>query len=374
MRVAVLLDRFRPGKGGAEVWLERFADAARTRGDAALLVTRDARDPRAAGSAFAGWVPVPTPPGPRFAKDRAFARRAADAARSAGADATLGIRHVLSCDVYQPHGGVHRAALEATLASMDGGAARAARGAARALSPKQRTLLSVEERLLEGGGARRIVALSRRVLADLRRWYPGTAAPAVVIPPGVDLLRFRPRERERRGPPVALFLAREPRLKGLGPLLEAVARVRGDGLDLRLVAAGFEAGPWARRAGRLGLGAAVTFPGGTERPEDLLGTADFLAHPTFHDPCSLVVLEALASGLPAVTTRANGAAEWMEEGAGAVVEEPRDGAALAAALAETAGRARFPETRDAARRSAEAAGGVARIGEVLDLLGATGRA
>ncbi|HEU4394974.1 MAG TPA: glycosyltransferase, partial [Planctomycetota bacterium] len=104
------------------------------------------------------------------------------------------------------------------------------------------------------------------------------------------------------------------------------------------------------------------------RPEDLYAECDLLAHPTFYDPCSLVALEALASGIPVVTTEANGASEWIAPGGGEVVADPRDAGALAAALARAAGAVRTPETRDAARRSAEAAGGVARIGEVLDLL------
>jgi UDP-glucose:(heptosyl)LPS alpha-1,3-glucosyltransferase len=212
------------------------------------------------------------------------------------------------------------------------------------------------------------VALSRRVLRDLERWFPEAAARAVVIPPGTDLDRFRPAAAPRTGPVTALFLAREPRLKGLGPLLEALARARRGGLDLRLVAAGFEPGPWPARAARLGLRPAASFPGPSDRAAALYRGADLLAHPTFHDPCSLVALEALACGLPVVTTEANGAAEWIAPGAGEVVGDPRDAGALAEALSRTAGRARAPGTRDAARRSAEAAGGVARIGEVLDLL------
>jgi UDP-glucose:(heptosyl)LPS alpha-1,3-glucosyltransferase len=361
------MDRFRPGKGGAEIWLERFAAAARARGDEVILVTRDPRDP-GAGAAFAGWAGVRTGPGPRFLKDRQFAQRAGAAAREAGAGATLGIRHVLSCDVYQPHGGLHRAALEGTLAAMDGRAARIARGAARRFSPKQRTLLGLEERLLGEGGARRVIALSRRVLRDLERWFPEATRRAVVIPPGADLDRFRPRATERRGPLRALFLAREPRLKGLAPLLAALARVRRGGLDLRLTAAGFPPGPWARRAERLGLRDAVDLPGPSDRPEALHAAADLLAHPTFYDPCSLVVLEALASGLPVVTTEANGAAEWVTAESGSVVADPRDEEALAEALAGAAALARCPGTRGAARRAAEAAGGAGRLEEVLDLV------
>ncbi len=374
MRFAVLMDRFREGHGGAEAWLARFAAAARDGGDGALLVTADARDPRG-GTAFDGWVRVPTGAGPRFLRDRAFARRADGAARAAGAERTLGIRHVLSCDVYQPHGGVHGAALEGTATALANPAARAARRAARALSPKQRSLLAIERALLRDGGARRVVALSPRVLADLRERFPDAARRAVVIPPGVDLERFRP--APAAGPPgpaagTLLFLAREPRLKGLAPLLEALPLLRRAGERARLVAAGaFPAAPWRRLAARLGVADAVEFPGHHGRPEDLYARAGALAHPTFYDPCSLVALEALACGLPVVTTRANGASAWMEPGAGTVIEDPRDAAALADALGRALAASRDPEARSAARRSAEAAGGAARIVEVLELLRAT---
>jgi UDP-glucose:(heptosyl)LPS alpha-1,3-glucosyltransferase len=372
VRIAVLIDRFRPGLGGAEAWLAGLARAAAARGDETILVTRDSRDPRGTGSPFAGWAGVRTPPGPRFLKDRAFARGAERTARAAGADATLGVRHVLSCDVYQPHGGVHRAALEGTLAAMESAVARAARRTARSLSAKQRGLLSFEEALLARGGARTVIALSRRVVRDLERWYPAAAARARLIPPGVDLDRFRPPAPgapPRTGPIRAAFLAHEARLKGLAPLLEALALVRRGGVDLRLAAGGaFAAGPWRRRAERLGVGGAVEFHGPVRAPAAFFRSADLLAYPTFYDPCSLVVLEALASGIPAVTTEANGAGEWILPGGGEVVADPRDGGALASALARTAARARAPETRDAARRSAEAAGGVGRLGEVLDLL------
>jgi UDP-glucose:(heptosyl)LPS alpha-1,3-glucosyltransferase len=370
MRFAILIDRFRPGLGGAEAWLAALARVAAARGDEAILVTRDARDPRGADSPFAAWAGVKTPPGPRFLKDRAFARGAERTARAAGAERTLGIRHVLSCDVYQPHGGVHRAALQGTLDAMENPAARAARSAARSISLKQRGLLSLEEALLARGGARRVIALSARVERDLERWFPAARARSVRIPPGVDLERFRPQAGEpRRGPLRAVFLAHEARLKGLAPLLDALALVRRGGVDLRLAAGGrFAPGPWRRRAERLGIAGAVEFTGPVRAPAAFYAGADLLAYPTFYDPCSLVVLEALACGRPVVTTEANGAAEWILPAAGEVVADPRDAARLAEALARVSGRARGAETKDAARRSAEAAGGVARYGEVLDLL------
>jgi UDP-glucose:(heptosyl)LPS alpha-1,3-glucosyltransferase len=58
--------------------------------------------------------------------------------------------------------------------------------------------------------------------------------------------------------------------------------------------------------------------------------ADAYVHPTYYDPCSLVILEAAASGLPIVTTRrCNGAAELFHNGRDILtVEDPRDAQAL----------------------------------------------
>ena len=61
--------------------------------------------------------------------------------------------------------------------------------------------------------------------------------------------------------------------------------------------------------------------------------ADFFVHPTFYDPCSLVVLEALACGLPVITTRYNGAAEVLHPPReGFVIDDPHDLDQLAGAM------------------------------------------
>jgi UDP-glucose:(heptosyl)LPS alpha-1,3-glucosyltransferase len=84
---------------------------------------------------------------------------------------------------------------------------------------------------------------------------------------------------------------------------------------------------------RLDLDGALTFLGHVEDIRPLYAAADALVHPTRWDACSLVVLEALASGLPIVTTRVNGAAAAIADGReGYLLERPGDAEALAAAL------------------------------------------
>jgi UDP-glucose:(heptosyl)LPS alpha-1,3-glucosyltransferase len=80
---------------------------------------------------------------------------------------------------------------------------------------------------------------------------------------------------------------------------------------------------------------------------------DFLVHPTFYDPCSLVVLEALACGLPVITSRFNGASELMSPPReGYVVEDPHDHERLAWCLEQLLDPARRSACAQAARRAA----------------------
>lgn len=96
--------------------------------------------------------------------------------------------------------------------------------------------------------------------------------------------------------------------------------------------------------------------------------ADFLILPTWYDPFANVTLEALASGLPVITTRANGAAEILEDGAdGAVVDSPQDREALATKIGLFADPGRRDEVRAACRRKAEKFGLGDHVGKVVDL-------
>jgi UDP-glucose:(heptosyl)LPS alpha-1,3-glucosyltransferase len=77
----------------------------------------------------------------------------------------------------------------------------------------------------------------------------------------------------------------------------------------------------------------VRFAGGTEDVYSFYQAADFFVLPTRHDPCSLVVLESLAMGVPVISTRQNGACEIMTEGVhGFVLPGAEDGAGLARAM------------------------------------------
>jgi UDP-glucose:(heptosyl)LPS alpha-1,3-glucosyltransferase len=105
---------------------------------------------------------------------------------------------------------------------------------------------------------------------------------------------------------------------------------------------------WNKAFG-FGLVNCAHFIGPTSEVEAYYGAADIYCQPTFYDPCSLVVLEAMAAGLPVVTSVHNGASELITEGVeGSVIRDPHDIESLAAALAHFWD----PRTRLAAGRAA----------------------
>ena len=91
------------------------------------------------------------------------------------------------------------------------------------------------------------------------------------------------------------------------------------------------------------------------RREDVYAGADILVHPAIYEPFSNACLEAMACGLPVVSSRVNGAAEIIRPGLnGSVVEDPADSAALAAAITPFLDPAARARAGAAARQTAEA--------------------
>jgi UDP-glucose:(heptosyl)LPS alpha-1,3-glucosyltransferase len=149
---------------------------------------------------------------------------------------------------------------------------------------------------------------------------------------------------------VGLFVAMNYRLKGLAQLLDAFALVpRG-----KLVVVGNpKFARYQRQAQRLGIADRVVFLGHRGETRDCYFAADYLVHPTFYDPCSLVALEALACGLPVITSRYNGAAELLSPPAdGLVIANPHDASELATAMSRMLDREYLSSATAAARATA----------------------
>ena len=321
LRIGILIDRWEPSRGGAERALAQLADGLEARGHEVLAFA--AAGPPAGDPAAARWRRVR--PGwslGRARQEKRLARALVESARGAGCDVLVGVRHLYECDLWWPHGGCHRASLRALGKSLRG---------------RHRVFVELEQSMADS--ARRIACVSQLVLDEVVTEHPGVRTKAVLIGSGVDLERFHPRERAGRGRALRRelglaeedfligFSARQPRMKGLPTLLEALRELRASGVRATLLVTGAKV-----RA----LPGTVVLP--DLDPAVFSAACDLLAHPTLRDTFGLVIAEALASGTPVVTTTRAGAAELLRtKEQGRVLADPTDAHALCVALRERCG-------------------------------------
>jgi UDP-glucose:(heptosyl)LPS alpha-1,3-glucosyltransferase len=258
---------------------------------------------------------------------------------------------------WQIHSGLSREAFAGERESFASPARRILFWPAMHLNRFRSAILRTEERLLRDPAGPRLMVFSdrlrRRLVSELR-----LATDRVEVDrPGVDFALFHPGSSKHApaGPLRLLFVAHNFDLKGLRTVFEALALSGGD-LDASLTVVG--GGPTARfrrLAARLGIARSVRFKGALPSPAvaDACRAHDVLVHPTYHDPFPLAVAEALASGLPVVTTRRCGASEVVADaGAGLLVDDPGDAAGLLAAVRRLSDPALRGAMREAAIRAA----------------------
>jgi glycosyltransferase involved in cell wall biosynthesis len=152
---------------------------------------------------------------------------------------------------------------------------------------------------------------------------------------GVDPGEFTPRPHRTRGHRL-LFTGRLAAVKGLPILLEAVARLapKHPNIELLLAGDGPERPALEQRAAELGITDRVRFLGyqSSDQVRALLQETDVFTLPSFAEGVPVVLMEAMASGVPVVTTRVAGIPELVEDDVSGFVVPPGDVAALVAAI------------------------------------------
>ena len=198
-----------------------------------------------------------------------------------------------------------------------------------------------EKRLFESPRLRAVVCNSRMVKDDVLEHFSIDPGKLRVIYSGVDVDKFHPALKEQRaavraelGIPdevtVFVFVGSGFARKGLRQAMRSLARLPAG--HLVVVGKDKRREAYRRDAARLKLAGRVHFLGVREDVGRYYGAADALVLPTLYDPFPNVVLEAMASALPVVTSAKCGGAELVEAGGCGYVCDALDGDGLMRAM------------------------------------------
>jgi UDP-glucose:(heptosyl)LPS alpha-1,3-glucosyltransferase len=360
MDIALCYESVLPSRGGAETYI----------GD---LTRRLARDGHAIHLYASRWdstaLPAAThyhrldvPHGPRFLRPWRFGAACERALAGRAHDVSIGFDKTWGQDVLYPQGGLHAASAAQNLLKYPDELSRSLAVAGKWLDPAAWSFARLERKQYLGPKQPLIVVNSRMVQRHFEQFYGIAPETVRIVRSAIDPLRFsaddrlkrRHEERDRWGispdTTAGLFVAMNYRLKGLAPLLNAYALTTQEKPNRLVVVGNPKVGRYQQQVERLGIADRVLFLGHRADPKDCYFAADYLVHPTFYDPCSLVALEALACGLPVITTQYNGASELLSPPAdGLVIADPHNARSLAEAMTQMFDRGYLREASLAAR-------------------------
>jgi len=330
MRLAIVRQRYTP-YGGAERFVEGALEALLERGIAISLYTRSW--PQTRLQLIEPVICNPFYIG-RLWRDWSFARAVC---REVGRDPPELVQsheRLLCCDVYRAGDGVHRVFLDERLRD-----ASPWRRWLVEVRPYHRYIIGVERKLFSSPVLRAVICNSKMVRAEIHERFAIAQERLPVIYNGVDSDAFSPELRKHRAALRAALRIPEEAIvfllvgsgyarKGVARAMRALAQLP-EGCHLMVVGRDKAQGHYQRLARRLGIDKRVALLGAQDEPKPFYGAADVFVLPTFYDPCPNAALEAMACGLPVITSTKCGAAELVVEHEAGRVCPARDIDALA---------------------------------------------
>jgi UDP-glucose:(heptosyl)LPS alpha-1,3-glucosyltransferase len=297
--------------GGAELILMRTMAALAVRGVSVSVLAHH----WPANESGIEFIRCDPPRVSRARRETAFAETACARLKREGDALVQAHERIPCCDIFRAGDGVHAAYLEQRR-RFEGPLGRAA----LTLSAFHRAILRLERALFASPRLKAVIANSTMVADEIVRHFRFPRERIHLVPNGIELSRFRPgardqyraalRERLGTAPdrPVALLVGSGYARKGLATALKALALSRSRA-ELWVVGRDKRPQKFKQLAERLGIGASLKLFGPQSDPLPYYAAADVLILPSIYDPFPSTVLEALATGLPVVTSTGCGARE-----------------------------------------------------------------
>lgn len=337
MRIAIARQRYNPF-GGAERFVDRALAALAREGAEVTLIARQWAGSVEACGGYQLLTCAP-PYRTRVGRDRGFAACVQAAMGEGHFDLVQSHERIPGCTLYRAGDGVHAAWLEHRARVLP-----AWKRWAQYADPYHRYLLRAEREMFEHPDLRAVICNSRLVQDEIVARFGLPREKLPIIRNGVDLQAFHPSlaERYRQSQRAAhgmtpeetvfLYVGSGFERKGVPQLLRAFAALNA---PARLVVVGADRHlEGVKRLARdLGIAPRTLFTGPVTDVKPWYGAADVFVLPTLYDPFPNAALEAMACGLPVVTSRECGLSELIEPGRNGFVLDALDISAWSETLA-----------------------------------------
>jgi UDP-glucose:(heptosyl)LPS alpha-1,3-glucosyltransferase len=254
-------------------------------------------------------------------------------------------------DVYQPRGGTYAETILRNIASYQNKPIETYKKLTAFTNFRRSTLLRAERKLATQSNGPVIAVLSEYVAKQFKKHYGTNDKRIMIIPNGVKTDKQVNKEQTEKlrtkiltelnisqtdKPVLFLFVANNLRLKGLAPLLKAMSEVTNNNTEHKsylIVAGNGKVQKYRHIAEKLNIHNKVVFLGYIENIQNALSIIDVAVLPTFYDPSSRYILEALVTGKPVITTKFNGATDlFVDNRHGKVIDTPENITALTEAI------------------------------------------
>lgn len=342
MHIVLVYNRFRADGGTERMALNTLKALERQRQLRFSVIAREWRGGDWQNVTFHRCRPLALGRGPKL---RSFARAACRRVEDLAADLVQSHVHLPCCDVFRADGGAHAEWLVQRRRVLGRWRLRY-----QAVDRYHRLKLEQESGMYASPRLRAVICNSAMVREDIARHYPEAADKLHVIENAIDTAHFRsPPDRAHhraalrdqlgidRERPVFVFVGAGFERKGVATAIRALHHVSG----AHLVVIGRESrlSRYRSLARRAGVAQRVHFLGGLGDTRPYLWAADALVHPALYEPFGLVVLEAMAAGLPVIASDKTGAAlSLVRSAAHGRVLDALDSRGFADAMNEIAAR------------------------------------
>jgi len=355
MKLAIARQRYNPF-GGAERFVEGALNALGQTGEVDVTLLARGWD-EAVPTSGKRHVEIVNPayralPFGRVNRDRSFAEAVGQIIRENRFDLVQAHERIQGCHIFRAGDGIHAAWLRHRQACQP-----SLSRWWQSLDPYHAYTVEAERAMFMHGNLRAVICNSKMVSEEIRSEYGVAEEKLHVVYNGVDLQKFsrenvaKCREKIRsefatpQDAPLILYVGSGYQRKGVAPLLKAMAQpeLRASGAWLAVVGADKHLDRYRQMAERLKVADRVLFAGAQKEVAAWYGTADIFALPTQYDPCPNAALEALACGLPTLTSPTCGVAELITHPLAGAVVSPQDPAAMAQELMRLLEATRLPD-------------------------------